>query len=126
MAKKISLINKTKGLFSINFQGAFPINKWSESEKPIHLTEEEFEFVKENYARLLGIQLEVPKGVKFDPVDISEIDPLTYFDLCESQRKPFLGMLNEDQLKLLSGYSVDKGLENTATELLEDHIKGSK
>lgn len=50
--KEIVLINKSKGRFTLNFQGAF-LNKFAPRDGKFYLTQKEFDFVKATYPHVL-------------------------------------------------------------------------
>ncbi|QJT70418.1 hypothetical protein [Microcystis phage MaeS] len=50
---EIVLINKSRGKFTINFQGAFPVNKVAAKDAKLYLTEREYEWAQSNIPHVL-------------------------------------------------------------------------
>jgi hypothetical protein len=51
--KEIVLINKGKSKLTVNFQGAFPVNKVAPKGGKMYLSEREYEWVQANYPHIL-------------------------------------------------------------------------
>lgn len=123
--KEIVLINKAGQLFAINFQGAFPLNKWANADGKIRLTEPEYEFVQTEYPHILGKQLvlegQEPEGYN----ENDSLSPEAFFLLQHNKAKSVMKELSDEKLKELIDYADLNDIKKAIVKELEDQYLAS-
>lgn len=118
--KEIVLINKAGQLFTINFMGAFPINKWANPDGKYYLTPKEYDFVKANYSHILGKQLvhEGEEGETYNQID--EVSPDAFFTMHHTKQKAAIKEMSDEKLQELLEYADLNEINKKIVKEIED------
>lgn len=120
--KEIVLINKSKGRFTINFQGAFQ-NKSVVKGGKFYLTEKEFDFVKANYPHILEgeskrLFLEGEEVAPENELDDNE----KFFAQHHTKVKSAISKMNEKEVEERYKYAQLKEVSESIVKALEERI----
>ena len=118
--KEIVLINKAGQLFTINFMGAFPINKWANPDGRYYLSPKEYDFVKSNFSHLLGKQLvlEGEEGEGYNQVD--EVSAEAFFTMHHTKQKAAIKEMSDEKLQDLLDYADLNDITKKIVKEIED------
>lgn len=128
--KEIVLVNKSKGRFTINFQGAF-VNKHAVKDGKFYLTEKEYDFVKSTYPHILEgktkrlyLESELDESGKAESIEQTDKEffaqhhntvkkAISKMDKSELEKKYKYVKLHEDEVSP----SIVKAIEDRMLEL---------
>jgi len=128
--KEIVLVNKSKGRFTINFQGAFA-NKHAVKDGKFYLTEKEYDFVKSTYPQILEgktkrlyLESELDESGKAESVEQTDKEffaqhhntvkkAISQMDETELEQKYKYARLHDDEVSA----SIIKAIEDRMLEL---------
>jgi hypothetical protein len=121
---EIVLINKTKGRFTINFQGSFPQNKFAAKDGKFFLSQKEMDFVKATYPHILEgkekcLYLEDELS---SFIEVSGADNETFFAKHHSKVKSAIAKMGEEEAQEKYEYAQLHDVSETIIKALEDHI----
>lgn len=118
MEKEVVLIVNTKGPLYINFEGAFPVNKWANPKGKIYLTEREWDWVQVNVGHLLGNKLLVEGQEPDEEQAETEVDA-SIFKLNTNKAKAKIRRMTDiDEINGLIDYANDNEIENKIVDAL--------
>jgi hypothetical protein len=125
--KEIVLINKSKGKFTINFQGAFPQNKWAVRDGKIHLSEKEYEWVKATYPHILKgdsqrLFKEGEEPAKAAGSASGEDENKAFFSQHHNKVKSAIKEMDEEEAQAKLNYAQLNDVSDGVVKALEDRI----
>ena len=112
-----TLVNKTKSRIAINFLGAFPNNKWANTDGKIYLSEEEWDWVQTNIPHWLEKGKLVEAGSENDkPVKSTsdeEKEMQEFFEKHTNSAKSVISKMTDvEQIDKLIEYGNDNDVHN--------------
>lgn len=123
--KEIVLINKGKGRFTINFQGAF-LNKSAVRGGKFYLNEKEYDFVKATYPHILEgetkrLFLEGEEAEKNIEVNRDE-DLKAFFAQHHTKVKSAIAQMDTEEAQVKLNYAQLNEVSEGTIKVLEDRI----
>lgn len=120
--KEIVLFNKSKGKFTINFQGAFPVNKVAPRDGKLYLTERELEWAKINFPHLFeGEQ----KRLYFEnelTVEPEVMEDEAFFKQNQKKVKAAIAKMDSEETEKRYRYAQVNEVSEAIVKALEDRI----
>ena len=120
--KEIVLINKSKGKFTINFLGAFPINKSAPKGGKLYLTEREFEWLQANSPHILdGESKRLYRKDELE-VEAEVMSNEKFFSQHHAKIKSAIAEMNAEEAQMRYDYAQLHNVSKGVLKALEDRI----
>lgn len=120
--KEIVLVNKSKGKFTVNFQGAFPVNKMAPKNGKIYVTEREYEWIQINYPHILEGEEKKLYLENEAPVENNKLDDETFFKQHHNTVKSAIAKMDAAELEQRYRYAQLKEVSEGIVKAIEDRI----
>lgn len=113
-----TLVNESKGRFTINFKGAFPNNKWAMPGGKIYLTKPEWDFLKVDSPHVID-EILVEEGKKPKKEKKDKKDLASFFEQNTNTAKSKIRkMESKEDVEELIRYANDNELNNKIVDAL--------
>ena len=118
MDEKIVLISQVNGRNTINFLGAFPVNKFAlKRGQRIYLSEAEYEFVKSNVPHLLDSKF-ILEGQQPKEPENDQLTPEDFFKLHHAKAKSQIKEMELEKVESLIDFANMNELDNAVVNAL--------
>lgn len=120
--KEIVLVNKSKGKYTINFQGVFQ-DKRTVKDGKFYLTEKEMDFVKAHYPHILeGETKRLYLESELEDAALNEESNEKFFAQKPAKIKAAIAKMEEEEAEAKLHYAQLKEVSETIVKALEDRI----